>query len=460
MAQDQKPGKAKKKITLKQRVMRATGFNTLGIVMRYSFNFISNLALTWLLVPEAFGLMAMVMILHTGLKLFSDIGLKQSVVRSERGEEPHYLRVAWTIQVLRGVAIGFIVFLVGIATIWLGDFAPADSVYADPMLPGMLMISSLVPVAQSAQTANLWVAERRMIQGRVLVYAFVARSIGLSATIAMALIFRSAWALAIGLVIGQVCRMALSHVMIPGPKMWFVRDPALSKELWAFGRWILVSSIFGFFGQNADRIILGGILDTKTFGFYVVALVWVNAAGALSRQLVSGISLAVFSQVLREQPERLRRVYFKFSWRHDVLAIVATLAVLVVAPFLIHTLYKPDYAVAATMLPYLCLRVLVQRFVLSNTLILAHGDSAQMMIASGLRAIASGVFLIVGNALFGIAGALVGAALVPLAATPFNLYKVARYGAGVIWYDVIWLVVILGLAGLLVTGVIGQGLAI
>lgn len=440
--------------------MRASGFSMAAIVMKYGFNFISNLALTWLLVPEAFGLMAMVMTLHTGLKLFSDIGLRQSVVRSEKGEDPHYLRVAWTIQVIRGVAIGIIVFLVGVATIWLGGYAPADSVYADPMLPGMLMISSIVPVVQAAQTANLWVAERRMIQGRVLVFGFTARSIGLTVTILLALIFRSAWALAIGLVIGQVCRMALSHVMIPGPKMRFVRDKALSKELWGFGRWILVSSILGFFGQNADRIIMGGILDKKTFGFYVVALVWVNAAAALNRQLVSGVGLAVFSQIIREQPERLRRIYFKFSWGIDAIAILATLAVLFVAPFLIHTLYKPDYAVAAAMLPYLCIRILVQRFFLPNMLILAHGESAQMMIASGLRAIASAVFLIVGNALFGMIGALVGAALVPLAATPFNLYKAARYGAAVIWYDIIWLFIILGLAGLLVTGVIGQGLTI
>lgn len=450
MTQSEKPGKGAG--GLKRRVMRSSGITMANMGVMYLFRFGSNLVLTWLLVPEAFGLMAMVTTLHTALQLFTDIGLRQSVVRSERGEEAYFLQVAWTIQVIRGLVVGGVVLLAGAAMFWLGDYAPADSVYADPMLPGMIMISCIVPAAEAARTANLWVAERKMILGRVLVFSIVARTIGLTVTVILALIFRSAWALVLGLIFGQVCRTLLSHVMIPGPKMAFVRDRALSAELWGFGRWILISSVFSFFGQNADRIIMGGLLDKTTFGFYVIAMLWVDAAAGINNRLVSKIGLAVFSEVIRKHPERLKRAYFRFSLGIDAIAVSASLAVLFVAPLLIGVLYKPDYLVAAAMIPFLFLRISVQRFVLPNMLILAHGDSAQMMIASGLRALASVAFLLGGHALFGIPGALVGASLVPLAATPFNIYKAARYGAAVVWYDIAWCVVILVLAGLLVSG--------
>jgi O-antigen/teichoic acid export membrane protein len=68
----------------------------------------SNLILTRLLFPEAFGLMALVTVFLTGLKMFSDFGLNASIIRSARGDDPIFLQTAWTVQILRGVMLWLI----------------------------------------------------------------------------------------------------------------------------------------------------------------------------------------------------------------------------------------------------------------------------------------------------------------------------------------------------------------
>ena len=72
----------------------------LGHVLRLG----SNLILTRLLVPEMFGLMSIASTVGTILAMLSDIGLRQAVVRSTRGDDKGFLDTAWTIQIVQGPA--------------------------------------------------------------------------------------------------------------------------------------------------------------------------------------------------------------------------------------------------------------------------------------------------------------------------------------------------------------------
>ena len=65
----------------------------------------NHLILTRLLFPELFGLMALVNTFIQGLILFSDIGIKPSIIRSPRGDDPTFFNTAWTLQVIRGFGL-------------------------------------------------------------------------------------------------------------------------------------------------------------------------------------------------------------------------------------------------------------------------------------------------------------------------------------------------------------------
>ena len=65
----------------------------------------SNLVMTRLLMPEAFGVMSIATTVMVGLAMFSDLGLRQFIVQSSRGNDPSYLNTAWAIQILRGALL-------------------------------------------------------------------------------------------------------------------------------------------------------------------------------------------------------------------------------------------------------------------------------------------------------------------------------------------------------------------
>lgn len=68
---------------------------------------LSNLVLTRLLYPEAFGVMALVMVVLVGLQMFSDVGIGPAISRSARGDDPDFLNTAWTLNVFRGAGLWF-----------------------------------------------------------------------------------------------------------------------------------------------------------------------------------------------------------------------------------------------------------------------------------------------------------------------------------------------------------------
>ena len=91
--------------SLNARFMRSSMFTMGGYVATQVLRLGSNLILTRILFPEAFGLMALVAVILQGLTMFSDVGVSPSIMQSKRGDDQQFLDTAWTIQVIRGTLL-------------------------------------------------------------------------------------------------------------------------------------------------------------------------------------------------------------------------------------------------------------------------------------------------------------------------------------------------------------------
>src|SRR6056297_1576325 len=87
------------------KVFSASLWVLLGFGAAQLIRFGSNVVLTRLLFPEAFGLMLIVTTILIGLELFSDTGIRALLVQSKRGEEPQVLATAYTVKVVRGALL-------------------------------------------------------------------------------------------------------------------------------------------------------------------------------------------------------------------------------------------------------------------------------------------------------------------------------------------------------------------
>jgi O-antigen/teichoic acid export membrane protein len=308
--------------SLKSRVMKAGVWSLGGFAFGTLLRFGSNLLMTRLLTPDMFGVMAIAWTIMAGLAMFSDLGLKPSIVQSRRGNEPIFLNTAWSIQILRGFLLWVLALCISVAIFLAGKngMLPAASVYAVPSVPYVIAIVSFTAAIGGFDTTKSFEASRTLSLDRIVKIDIFSQIAGLVAMICWVSVDRSIWALAAGGISSTLAKVILGHATLPGVRNRWEWDKTASAEVIHFGKWILLASILGFLVNSGDRLLLGGMLDAKELGLYSIALLLVGAIDGILSRMIGDISFPVFSEVVRDRRADLQRNYYHF---HGVIAAAA-----------------------------------------------------------------------------------------------------------------------------------------
>src|SRR5262245_5362607 len=252
MFHDVTPMPSPARSSLKQRVLTASAWSLAGYGLSQAIRFGSNLLMTRLLAPEMFGVMAIAMMVMTGLAMFSDVGLKPNVIQSKRGNEPAFLNTVWTTQILRGVVLSFLGLCIGVLLAFADriDVIPKETAYADPILPYAIAILSIIAVISGFQSTKLFEASRILSIGRVTQIEFAAQIAGLLCMLIWVSVDRSIWALVAGTICSSLAMAIISHAWLPGVANRWEWDRSAFREIIQFGKWIFISSILGFLVIN------------------------------------------------------------------------------------------------------------------------------------------------------------------------------------------------------------------
>jgi len=241
---------------------------------------VGNIVLTRLLFAEAFGIMALMATVLQGLELFSDIGIGPSLIQNER-QDPAFVNTAWTMQVVRGLAIWVIACALAV---------PLAAFYQAEQLAWLLPIVSATALLAGFNSTKLFTLNRDLDVRRITLSMVIAQAAGLAAMVAWALFDRSVLSLVAGVLVTSVTRMVLSHTYLPGARNHLTWEPAAAQELVRFGRWIFISTLLTFLAGQADRVILGRLLSLDRLGVYyiagVIAMIPSEALGRLSTQII------------------------------------------------------------------------------------------------------------------------------------------------------------------------------
>ncbi|MGE5469636.1 MAG: oligosaccharide flippase family protein [Bacteroidota bacterium] len=394
--------------SLHHRVIRAGTWTIIGHAARQILRLGSNLIMTRLLVPEMFGIMALANVLLMGLQLFSDFGLRQNIVQSRRGHDQVFLDTAWAIQVLQGIGVGAIA--LGIAgaleVIDMFGLLPAGSVYADPNLPAVIAALSINQVISGFESTKLITASRNLIVGKLTLIELGSQVAGLVLMLAWAFVDRSIWALVAGSLLSCVFRVVLSNIALPGKgNRWQWNADAL-REILGFGKWIIATSILGFLASSGDRLILGGLTDTKTLGMYSIAFFMVGALNEAIAKLIGNVLFPALSEVAREQPAMLKQTYYKFRRPLDIVTLLITGILFSAGHLVVQLLYDSRYLPVGHMLEILSIMLFGVRYTVAVQSFIALGKPKLMIPITGIQVIALyGVMPLV-FAWYGIEGAL------------------------------------------------------
>jgi O-antigen/teichoic acid export membrane protein len=418
------------KFSLKRRILSAGSWSLAGNALGYPIRLGSNLLLTRLLVPEMFGVMAIAMLVMTGLTMFSDLGLSQNIVQSKRGSDPTYLNTAWAIQIARGLLLWLLALCIAMlvaAANWYG-LVPSSSVYADPYLPYVIAavaFSAVIGGFNSTKTAE---ASRNLSLGRVVQIQLVSQIAGLICMIGWVLIDRSIWALVAGSLVSTALVMLLSHVWLPGTANRWHWDQSAFHEIFHFGKWMFLSSILGFFANNADRMLLGGYVNATMLGIYSIAFTFSGSITQILNTIFSQVSYPALSEVARERPSGLKRNLYRFHTLSASLTYFCAGGLLVSGDKLIHLLYDPRYVQAGWMLQVLAIGLLSLPFNLAQFCLLGHGFPKIFTTVIAVRMGITILLIPLGFHFFGLPGAVWAIAISQLSSAPATIYYQIKHG--------------------------------
>ncbi len=332
---------------LKALALRSAPWSVGGRFLAHGLRLLSNIILARLLFPEVFGLTAIVGAFMYGLKMFSDLGVGASVVYNKRGKDPEFLNTAWTIQIIRGA----IITMGALMLAW-----PAAKIYGDPQLTALLAAAGFGGLIQGFDSMALHTQQRKVELAPVIQLEIIGQVVTIVVMVAWALVSPTVWALVGGNLIGTATKTALGHVYLPRFAHRLHWNPDAAREVYNYGSWIFLSSVFTFIGAQGDRLLLGYYLDLTLLGVYSVATRFTEALTSLQRRLTHSVLFPVFSETARDDPERLVTRYYKVRLWTDLLFLTASGLLFTTGHVLIDVLYDTRYAEAGWILQVLAIQ--------------------------------------------------------------------------------------------------------
>lgn len=401
-----------------------------------------NLVLTRLLFPEAFGIMALVQVFMTGVKMFSDIGINGSIIQNTRGDDPVFLDTAWVFQILRGILIWILICLCA---------GPVARFYDQPILADILPVVGLTMVIRGFSSTKLATARRHINLGRMTALELTAQGLGILVMVLLALALESVWALALGMLVPSVFLTVVSHLAMPGHNNRFRFEWHAARELFDFGKFIFLATAATFLMSQADRAILGRFVAIDELAFYNIA----HALGALPMVLMASLSRSIFFPIYVKRPPahseqnraNLARARF---WVLSSLIAATTALALVGIPF-IEVAYDARYVSAGPLVTLIAL-ALLPSVILGNyeMVLLAAGHSGRYAMLMLLMAAVRTGLLLFAIQTYGLVGAIYAMFLSSFLSYVPLVFSIRSYGSWMPKQDILFFILsMLGAGGVL-----------
>ncbi|RCW76032.1 lipopolysaccharide biosynthesis protein [Pseudorhodoferax soli] len=282
---------------------------------------ISMVAMARLLSPDDFGVVAVATTLMLLVTEVTELSLAQALVRHRALTDAHF-HSAFTMNALRGGVLGGALALAG---------SPLASFYDDPRLVGIMAGMGASVFLGGLANPRRIVLQRELIFWQEFVLNVSQKLVGVVASVVVAYIFRSYWALVVGIVATQLTTLVVSYTVMPyRPRLGL----AHAKDLLSFSVWVSAVQIVNTLNWRFDTLFIGKLLGNEALGHYSVGG---NLAAIPTREATTPLRQTFYPAFssMRDDRERLSSAYQRAQAVVTAIALPAGIGAALVADPLI-----------------------------------------------------------------------------------------------------------------------------
>jgi len=262
-----------------------------------AINFIVQLVLARILGPEAFGLIAMIMVIMVIGNTLSDSGLASSLIRTKDVSEKDYS----TVFILN---VGFSVWIYGV----IYFFAPIlSSFYQETQLTDVVRLFSLSIVIRSLTIVQTTKLTKELNFRKQMIAQVPSVLIGGICGVVFAYWGFGVWSLVYMNLI-QVSIFSVLIWLITNWKPTLIFDKEICKRHFLFGYKLTISALMHSLYTNLYVILIGRFYSPQQVGYYTQADNLRIFPARQTTNAVDKVTYPIFSKV-QDDPEKLRSIY-------------------------------------------------------------------------------------------------------------------------------------------------------
>jgi lipopolysaccharide exporter len=280
---------------IKSRLAKGTFWITVTRAATNLLGLMSTIVLARLLMPADFGLVAIATTMLAILSTVTELSLSHALIQHSNPTDEHF-HTAWSLNMARAIVISAVV---------VAAAYPTALIYDEPRLTGVIVALGLTVALNGATNPKLVIFQRGLDFRQNLYLVVSSKVAGFLVAVAIAVIYRSYWALVAGSIASQVSTLAVSYMLKPfRPRiMW-----KYARDLFSFSSWLTLSQVIKTLNWRFDQLLIGGILGRTSLGYYTVGE---RLASLPTREATTPLTQTLFPafSALKHDKARLRRAY-------------------------------------------------------------------------------------------------------------------------------------------------------
>jgi lipopolysaccharide exporter len=251
------------------------------------------------LAPHDFGLFGIALLAMSALETFSQTGFQTALVQ-KKGDIAPYLDTTWTVSIIRGACLFFILFI----------SAPSIALFfKTPEASLIIRVVGATLCVGSFVNSGIVYFQKELEFNKQFLYRLATTLADFIVVAVAAVVWKNVWALVFGLLAGSLAGLVASYMIHPyRPR--FRLDVSKTRELFGYGKWVFGSAVLIFLITQGDDVFVGKVLGATMLGFYQMAYRISNMPATEITHVISQVTFPAYAKI-QDDVLRLREAYLK-----------------------------------------------------------------------------------------------------------------------------------------------------
>lgn len=329
--------------SLKEKTIRGVGWSAADAFLAQGVSFVVGLVLARLLTPEEYGLIGIVTIFTNVMLSIVDSGFSNALIRKQKVTDEDYSTLFYF-----NLFVSIVLFLVlFFGAHWISVF------FGRPQLTPLVRVMGLLLIFQALSIVQNTILSRRIDFKTKTKASVISAVLSGIIGIAMAIMGLGVWSL----VAQQLSRQLIYSLLLWILNRWWpkiVISVESIRYMWGFGWKLLASGLLDNIWKEIYQVVVGKFYNPYTLGQYTRSKQYASIFSSNLTTIVQRVSYPVLSEV-QNDIERMVGAYRRVIKVTMFVTAITMISLAAIAEPLIYCLIGPQWNLAASYLPLICI---------------------------------------------------------------------------------------------------------